>query len=98
MIRRSRILTEYFHSPLRGPVKFECAPEGKTMALESRVSDWQPHNGSLESAYHCRHCGGVLDGFGFHYTCHLCGARYCFVHMSKHDRAHPRTAAEVLAP
>jgi hypothetical protein len=91
-------LIEYFHPPLRGPVKFEWAPEGKDMALESRVTDWQPHNGSIESAYHCRHCGGVLDGFGFHYTCHLCGARYCFVHMSKHDRAHPRTTTGILAP
>lgn len=67
------------------------------MALENRVSDWEPHNGSIESGYHCRHCGGILDGFGFHYTCYLCGARYCFVHIRKHDRAHPRTTMGVLA-
>ena len=72
-------------------------PEGKDVASESRVTDWKPHDGSIESAYRCRHCGGVLDGFGFHYTCHLCGARYCFVHMRRHERAHPKTAMEVLA-
>jgi hypothetical protein len=67
------------------------------MAVENRVRDWLPHNGSMESAYHCRYCGGVLDGFGFHYTCHLCGAKYCFVHMRKHERAHPTTPQELLA-
>jgi hypothetical protein len=69
------------------------------IALESRVNDWQPHNGSIESAYHCRHCGSVLDGYGFHFTCHICGARYCYVHLRKHDRAHARTPPlETLTP
>jgi hypothetical protein len=28
----------------------------------------------------CGFCGKVL-GDGFHYTCHLCGATYCYIHM-----------------
>jgi hypothetical protein len=68
------------------------------VASETRVNDWRPHNGGMESAYCCRRCGGVLDGFGRHFTCHLCGARYRFVHARKRDRAHPSAAAEILAP
>jgi hypothetical protein len=69
------------------------------MALESRVSEWAPHTGSLESAYRCRHCGDVLDGFGVHFTGHFCGAKYCYFHMRKHDRFHPRTPAlETVTP
>jgi len=76
-------------NPRRRPVLF--------MAQESRVTEWRPHNGSLESAHHCRYCGGVLDGLGYHYTCHFCGARYCFIHMRKHDRAHQETSLEAYA-
>lgn len=37
----------------------------------------------------CQYCGGKLN-LGYHYTCHLCGDAYCYIHMSRHARAHPR--------
>ncbi len=35
----------------------------------------------------CQYCGGKLS-FGFHFTCHVCGGAYCYIHMAKHSRAH----------
>jgi len=25
---------------------------------------------------------------GYFYTCHICGSAYCYIHMSRHARAH----------
>ena len=46
----------------------------------------------LESrpALHCQHCGRKLEEIGYHFTCHVCGANYCYIHMGRHDGAHPR--------
>lgn len=38
---------------------------------------------------HCQYCGGKLE-LGFHFKCHVCGANYCYIHMRRHDGAHPR--------
>ncbi len=50
----------------------------------------------------CHFCGRKFD-LGYHYTCHICGATYCYIHMSRHVRAHrtpthqPETPASTLA-
>lgn len=41
----------------------------------------------------CSFCGARLS-LGYHFTCHLCGAAYCYVHMSRHDTSHARPAKE----
>ena len=66
------------------------------MALERRVAGWRPHDGSAESVDHCNHCGIALGAYSYSFTCHICGARYCYVHLRKHDRAHPRVTLEAF--
>ena len=44
------------------------------------------HEESKREAF-CQFCGGRLN-LGFHYTCHLCGEAYCYIHMTRHSRAH----------
>jgi len=44
---------------------------------------------SAETANGCLYCGWRLDT-EFHYTCHICGAVYCFVHMQEHTKKHQR--------
>ena len=42
----------------------------------------------------CQYCGGKLN-LGYHFTCHICGDAYCYVHMARHARAHaPRQVSE----
>jgi hypothetical protein len=46
----------------------------------------------------CRFCGGELD-LGYHYTCHICDAAYCYTHMSRHMRAHsPNSQGKTSVP
>lgn len=35
----------------------------------------------------CQYCGGRLQ-LGYHFTCHICGDAYCYIHMARHARAH----------
>jgi hypothetical protein len=35
----------------------------------------------------CNFCSKVL-GKQYYFTCHICGATYCYIHMSKHARSH----------
>jgi len=35
----------------------------------------------------CSFCGRTL-GKENYFTCHVCGATYCYIHMVKHSRAH----------
>jgi len=37
----------------------------------------------------CQYCGGKLR-LGFNFACHICGVTYCYIHMTKHSRAHAR--------
>jgi hypothetical protein len=37
----------------------------------------------------CHFCGAAFD-LGYHYTCHICEATYCYIHMSRHAKAHPQ--------
>jgi hypothetical protein len=41
-------------------------------------------------ASHCQFCGRRLEKDGYHFICHVCGANYCYIHMRRHDGAHPR--------
>jgi hypothetical protein len=42
----------------------------------------------------CQYCRGKLH-LGYHFTCHICGDAYCYIHMAKHARAHaPRPVSE----
>jgi len=38
----------------------------------------------------CNFCMKVL-GKQYHYICHICGATYCYIHITKHARAHKAT-------
>ena len=35
----------------------------------------------------CSFCGRAL-GKEYFFTCHVCGANYCYIHMYRHSRAH----------
>jgi predicted transcriptional regulator len=35
----------------------------------------------------CNFCGRSL-GREYFFTCHICGAKYCYIHMAAHSRAH----------
>ncbi len=35
----------------------------------------------------CSFCGKAL-GKEYFFTCHVCGAKYCYIHMYRHGRAH----------
>jgi hypothetical protein len=41
---------------------------------------------SKREAY-CHYCGGRLN-LGYHFTCHVCGEAYCYIHLSRHSGAH----------
>jgi hypothetical protein len=42
----------------------------------------------------CQYCGGKLH-LGYHFTCHICGDAYCYIHMARHARAHaPQPVSE----
>jgi hypothetical protein len=38
----------------------------------------------------CQYCRKTLPALGYYFTCHVCGATYCYIHMMKHSAAHPR--------
>ena len=44
----------------------------------------------LKLASHCQFCGRRLEKDAYHFTCHVCGANYCYIHLRRHDGAHPR--------
>ena len=49
---------------------------------------------SVRRDAYCLYCGGRLN-LGYHYVCHVCGDSYCYIHMSKHAKAHAgKTEAE----
>lgn len=48
-----------------------------------------PETGTAR-ANKCNYCMKVL-GREYFYTCHICGATYCYIHMTKHARAHKAT-------
>jgi len=35
----------------------------------------------------CNFCSKVL-GREYYFTCHVCGATYCYIHLTKHARSH----------
>lgn len=38
----------------------------------------------------CSFCGKTL-GKEYFFTCHVCGAKYCYIHLYRHGRAHRLT-------
>lgn len=44
----------------------------------------------------CSFCGKAL-GKEYFFTCHVCGATYCYIHKSHHSRAHAPPAARETA-
>ncbi len=46
---------------------------------EQEVSDKRPT---------CLYCGKTLRNLGYYFTCHVCGATYCYIHMRHHANAH----------
>ena len=34
----------------------------------------------------CRFCRGLLPRFGYHWTCHVCGEAYCYIHLQRHPK------------
>ena len=43
-----------------------------------------------KKANNCNFCMKAL-GREYYYTCHMCGATYCYIHTPKHARAHKAT-------
>ena len=48
-----------------------------------------------EKASSCSFCGKAL-GKEYFFVCHVCGAKYCYVHMYRHGRAHRLQSAPTL--
>ena len=59
------------------------------------MNSLHPETGTSKVAK-CNFCMKVL-GKQYHYTCHICGATYCYIHMTKHARAHKATMQVALA-
>ena len=53
------------------------------------MSSIRPETGNPDMQK-CNFCMRVL-GKQYHYICHICGATYCYIHMTKHARAHKAT-------
>lgn len=49
-------------------------------------SDMQQQSRSTKTGS-CSYCGKAL-GHEYFFTCHVCGAKYCYIHMYRHGRAH----------
>jgi len=43
-----------------------------------------------QKRFSCQYRRKTLPALGYHFTRHVCGATYCYIHMSGHDGAHPR--------
>jgi hypothetical protein len=44
----------------------------------------------------CNFCSKLL-GREYFFQCHICGATYCYIHMTKHSRAHKPAVPVVLS-
>ena len=44
----------------------------------------------------CNFCSKLL-GKEYYFRCHICGATYCYIHMTKHSRAHKPASASALS-
>jgi len=53
-----------------------------------------PETKAKAKADGCNYCGKVL-GQEYYFTCHVCGATYCYIHMYRHGRAHKYQATPV---
>jgi hypothetical protein len=58
------------------------------------MSSTYPATGSSKAAM-CNYCSKVL-GKQYYFTCHICGATYCYIHITKHSRFHKPAASIVV--
>lgn len=49
-------------------------------------SDLYPESKTSKTAS-CSFCGKTL-GKEYFFSCHVCGATYCYIHMYRHGKAH----------
>ncbi len=55
--------------------------------MQSRMSnDIYPESKTTRTA-NCSFCGKGL-GNEYFFVCHICGAKYCYIHMYRHGKAH----------
>jgi hypothetical protein len=45
------------------------------------------HDQRATKASNCSFCGRAL-GKEYFFVCHICGAKYCYIHMYRHGKAH----------
>jgi len=57
-------------------------------------NDMQHETGTQRSAS-CSFCGKAL-GKEYFFTCHVCGAKYCYIHMYRHGKAHRLQTAPTI--
>lgn len=50
------------------------------------MSSTLPDQGAARVAT-CNYCSKVL-GKQYYFTCHICGATYCYIHLAKHGKFH----------
>ncbi|MDA4117594.1 MAG: hypothetical protein OK455_04540 [Thaumarchaeota archaeon] len=70
----------------------------------THLPQWQAGEGSLArkdsqailppTGPSCQYCRMTLTAQGYHFTCHLCGATFCYIHMSRHSGAHREAQME----
>jgi hypothetical protein len=51
----------------------------------------------VEAEPACQFCRRRFD-VGYHFTCHLCGATYCYIHLDRHRTAHGFGTSQAGAP
>ncbi len=56
------------------------------MQVKTLSSDMRPESRTNRTSS-CSFCGKQL-GKEYFFTCHVCGATYCYIHMYRHARAH----------
>lgn len=61
-------------------------------ALEAELKMSEATHAETKRETFCQYCGGKLTS-GYHFTCHVCGDAYCYIHMTRHRRAHARQAS-----
>ncbi len=59
------------------------------VAVKRALKMSETAHAKLDTESFCQYCGGRLH-LGYHFSCHVCGDSYCYIHMSRHARAHSR--------
>ena len=51
------------------------------------MSNTYPETGGSSKIATCNFCSKLL-GREYYFTCHVCGATYCYIHLARHGKAH----------